>query len=150
MSTAAGMRARSRASCWRRRRWRRRRAWTSAPTPPSTTYASPTRETWTTSRKRLDGLPGFARLEAQGLEAGLLGEHLVRVLRGGIVERAGVHLQRGLQVAETPVILPQDLGANQDVDLGLEQGLLAAVVGELLRVVLGDHLHEALRAHHAL
>src|SRR5262245_61948691 len=134
MPTAAAMRAPTRASCWRRRRWRPRRGWTSAPTAPGAACASPTPAAWTTSRKPLDGLRGFLRLHPKRLEAGSLGQHLGGVLRGDVVQRAGVHLQRSLGVAETALVLAQDLRADHDVHRRVEQRRLAAVVEQLLQV----------------
>src|SRR5687768_11802654 len=148
MPMSAGKRAPSRASCWRRRRWRPRPGSTSALTPPIAMCASPTREAWTIWKRPLDGLRGFARFEPQDVEARFFREHLGRVLRSRLVEGAGVHLQRGLGVAEPALILAQNLRADLDVDLGLEQSVLAAVVEQLLLVVLRDDLHQALRAHH--
>src|SRR5688572_9772644 len=138
MPMSAGKRAPSRASCWRRRRWRPRPGSTSARTAPGDSSASPTREAWRIWKKLLDGLPAFAGLEAQRVQARFFREHLGRVLRSRLVEGARVHLQRGLGVAETALILAQDLRADLDIDLGLEQSVLAAVVEQLLLVVLRD------------
>src|SRR5437773_10665874 len=146
------MRAATAWNCWRRKRWRRRRESTSARTAPNATYASPTRARWRTSRRpraASDALR-LLRLLPENLEAGALGEHLVRVLRARLVESAGVHLQRGLRVAEAPLVLAQDLGADLDVDLGHEQHVLAAMVYQFVEVVLRNDLHQALGAGHDL
>src|SRR5688572_29197309 len=146
MPTWGATRAPSPGICSRTKRSRPRRGWTSARTEPTATCASPTREAWKISRKLLGGLRGFApRLDPHRLEQRLLGEHLVRVARRRLVQRAVIDLERGLGIAEAAQVLPQDLGPDQDVDLRLEQCLLAAVRVELLRVVLRDDLHEAAR-----
>src|SRR5437868_4577106 len=64
------------------------------------------------------------------------GEHLGGVSPARLGEGAGVNLQRRFVVAEAALVLAQDLRAHLDVDLGLEQGVLAAVVEELVEVVL--------------
>src|SRR5688572_22009380 len=130
VATAAPMQG----SSWKAKRWRRLRASTSAPTAPTASCASPTPAAWATSRRprRGSGALLLARLLPERLEARLLGEYLGRVLGGRLVERARVHLQGGLGVAEALHVLAQDLGADQDVDLGLEQRHLPAMVGELL------------------
>src|SRR5262245_61231113 len=136
MPTAAATRGAFAWSCWKRKRWRRRRAWTSAPTGRNAACASPTRVPGRSSRKRRSGsdcslLPGDL---PELVEARLLGEHLRRVLRGRLVERAGVHLQRGLGVAEAALVLAQDARADQDVHFRLEQRRLAAVRRQLVEV----------------
>jgi hypothetical protein len=66
----------------------------SAPTAPTASCASPTREAWKISKKLLDGLRGLlARALPDGLEPGALGVHLAGVLGGRLVEGAGIHLQ---------------------------------------------------------
>src|SRR6185503_19142459 len=111
MRTSAGTRGALPGSCWKRKRSRPPRAWTSGATGPTASCASPTREAWTTWRKRLDGLRGLRlpRLRPERVEARLFREYLGGVLRGRLVERAGVHLQRGLGVAEAALVLAQDL-----------------------------------------
>jgi hypothetical protein len=85
-----------------------------------------------------------------GLEAHPLLEHLGGVSGRRLVEGAGVLLQRRLLVAQAPVVLAQDLSADVDVDLRVEERLLSAVVEELLQVVLRDDLHQPLGADDAL
>src|SRR5882672_3075212 len=119
---------------------RRRPESTSAPTRRSAMCALPIRAAWTTSRrppKESDALRaasaasrarGLLRLLPEGFQPRFLREHLVCVLRGRLVERAAVHLQRGLGVAQAALILAQDLAADHYVDVRVEQRLLAAVV----------------------
>src|SRR5438046_5838901 len=98
------MRAATAWNCWRRKRWRRRRESTSARTAPTATCALPTPGRWRTSRRpraASDALR-LLRLLPENLEAGALGEHLVRVLRARLVEASGVHLHRGLRGPEAP------------------------------------------------
>src|SRR5581483_10896706 len=124
MPTAGATAGSSRASCSSARRSRRRRGWISARTQPGASCASPTRGASASSRRpprKSSAL--LLRLLPEDLEARLLGEHLARVLRGRLVERAGVHLQRGLGVAEAPLVLAQDLRADRDVDVRVEQRL---------------------------
>src|SRR5689334_22380777 len=92
------------------RRWRRRRGRTSARTAPRTACALPIRARWRTLPKRRAGSGALllARLLPEELEPRLLREHLVRVLGSRLVEGAGVHLQRGLGVAEATLVLAQD------------------------------------------
>src|SRR5258706_7247181 len=138
----------------RSRGWRRRRGSTSAATKRTTTCASPIREAWATLRRPprgygdSDGL--FLRLLPERFQARLLGEHLDCILRGRLVESAAVHLQRGLGVPQAPLVFAQDPAADHYVDVGVEQRLLAAVVRQLLEVVLLDHLHQPLGAQRAL
>src|SRR3954470_22254479 len=152
MRTAAATPANTACSFWRRKRWRRRREWTLAPMPPITMCASPTRGRWRTSRRppRESGALLLLRLAPEDFQARALREHLVRVLRGGLVERAGIGLERRLGVAEAALVLAQDLRADEDVDLRLEQRGLAAVVDQLVEVVFRNHLHQALGADGAL
>src|SRR5688500_11955276 len=120
------MRARSPGSCWKKKRSPPRRGWTSARTEPTATCASPIREAWKTWKKPLGGLRGSApRLDPHRLEQRLLGEDLVRVARGRLVQRPVVDLERGLGIAaEAAQVLAQDLRPDQDVDLGHEQRFL--------------------------
>src|SRR5215210_4276094 len=149
--TAAAIRGRLRGNCWSERRWPPRPGSTLAPTALIALYASPTREAWTISRTRLGGLPGLRLAGAlpDRLQAHALVEHLGRVARGGLVEGAAVHLQRGLLVAEAAVVLAEDLRADVDVHLGVEERFLAAVVEQLLEVELRHDLHQSLRPHDA-
>src|SRR5689334_2668579 len=128
------------------RRWRRRPAWTSAPTARRITCASPIPARWRISRKQ----PGASNalllpcLLPEELEPRALGEHLVGVLPARLVERAGVHLQRRFGVVAAPLVFAQDLRADLDVHFRLEQRFLAAEVCELVEVVLRHDLHQPL------
>src|SRR3954462_5569882 len=152
MPTAGWTRRRLLSGCSKAKRARPRRASTSAATVRTAMCASPIRGAWRTSRRpprASNGLrlPG---LLPERLEPRLLGEHLVRVGRGRLVEGARVHLQRRLRVSQPALVLAQDLRADHDVDGRVEQRLLAAVVGKLLEVLLRHHLHQAFGAHGAL
>src|SRR5262245_56805947 len=138
--TADGTRAALPGTSWKAKRSRRRPAPTSAPTARSALSASPRREAWPTSKGPPSGLrssaPGRlgrlrelrgARLLPDGLQAHALLEHLGRVARGRLVEGAGVALQGRFLILQAPVVVAQDLRADVDVDLGVEQSLLAAV-----------------------
>src|SRR5689334_13014438 len=100
MPTARATRASIACSYLSAKRSPLRRAWTSAPTAPRATCASPTRARWRTSRRRqaASNALRLTRLLPEDLEARALGEHLARVLRARLVEGARVHLQRGLGV----------------------------------------------------
>src|SRR4051812_5225383 len=151
MPIAAAIAAGSRSGCWKKRAWPRRRASTSAPTAPGASCASPIREAWRTWRrppKESDAL--FLQLLPDDFEARFLGEHLVGVLGSRLIERAGVHLQRRLDVSEAALVFPQDLRSHGNVHLGIEQCMLPAVVEQLLEMELWDHLHEPLGAGDAL
>src|SRR5258708_8699978 len=135
-------------TCFRGRAWRRRPESTSAPTKRSTMCALRIRAAWTTSRRppsesgalraasAVSRARRLLRLLPEGFQPRFLGEHLVGVLRGRLVERAAVHLQRGLGVAQAALILAQDLAADHYVDVPVEQRLLPAVVRQLLEAIL--------------
>src|SRR5687768_10276126 len=91
-------------TCWSSRPSQLRPAWTSASTAPGVSCAFPTRAASRSCAKRLRGLRRLlAGLLPEGLEARLLGEHLLGVVGGRGIEGAVVHLQRALQVADAPV-----------------------------------------------
>src|SRR6185436_1973293 len=58
------------------------------------------------------------------LQPRALGQHLARVKRVRAVD-AQIHLQRGFGLAGPAQVLAQDLGADLDVHLGLEQRVVA-------------------------
>src|SRR5438477_293563 len=127
--TAGVMPATTACSYWSAKRWRRRRESTSARMAPRATCALPIPARWGIWNKppAASNALRLLRLLPEGLQARELGEHLVGVLRARLVEGAGVHLQRRFRVAESPLVFAQDLRADLDVDLGLEQRVLAAV-----------------------
>src|SRR5687767_6251902 len=140
MQSAAATREPMPGTCSKEKRSPPPRGWTSAVTGPIDSCASPTREAWTTCRKLLSGLRALRlpRLDPERLQKRLFGEHFVRVPGGRLIQRTGVHLQRGLRVGEAPLVFAQDLGADLDVDLRMEQHRLTAVGLELLEVVARD------------
>src|SRR5258708_17116970 len=142
------MPASSACSCWRKKPSRRRRAWTSAPTAPGATCALPTPARWGIWMKPPNASSALRllRLLPEHFQSSALGKYLVGVLGARLVEGTGVHLQRGLGVAEAPLVLAQDLRADLDVDLWLQQRALAAVVHQLLEVIFRHHLHQPPRA----
>src|SRR5438128_7699426 len=104
--------------CWRPRRWLRRPGSISVPTALTATCALPTPGRWRTSRRppaASNALRLLLCLLPERLEARAFREHLVGVLRARLVERAGVHLQRGFRVVEAPLVFAQDLRADLDV-----------------------------------
>ena len=117
---------------------RRRRASTSARTERSATCASPTRGTWRTSRRPPNAARFCARRSGRAgrqadaalrscfeqlLQARALGEHLEGVAGVRLVEGAGVHLQRGLGLAEAAQVFAQDLRADLMLTCGSSSAL---------------------------
>src|SRR5689334_2506747 len=144
MPTAGAKRALTAWSCSTVKPWRPPRASISAATARRAACASPIPGRWRTSPRRRAGSGALllARLLPEELQPRLLGEHLGGVLRGRLVERAGVHLQGGLGVVEAALVLAQDLRPDLDIHFRLEERLFAAVVGELFGMELRHDLHQ--------
>ena len=131
-----------RATCWRRKAWPRRRGWISAPTAPSATCASPTREAWRTwrrpLRRALARFAAFRRLDrlAAALEA--RASRRAPCWRTGTVgsSSAPAYICSAVSVSPKRRWYSRRICApTWMLTCGLEQRVLAAVLDQLLRVV---------------